>query len=345
MKPAKIYYKFQHSHEFFRFLITDRIEINKDNLILVTGKRGSGKSTFAIKMAMGFNDISTIEEYYNKESNKKKDEPIEYKLEDYNSFDFERDITFTKKDFQDLCQNSRKGFIVSDESIVSIGRRNSMTKTNKALHQVLTINRKNCNTIFFCLPSIEDLDLSILQYVSMWVHVDSRGLGVVMLPNAPSVFGRKSWDVTTMSKIHEKFIEKNPNVLSPPNWIYDNFRGYITFGALSNDIEKKYLKLAHEKKNLENEENKKVSEKNKIDDTKKIILIDIAKKLINKEITESEEYYKYCKELGVKKEHLVRMLNDTIAEMGEGRTAFKILKDNKREAQLKEYEKNSEIVL
>jgi len=50
-----------------------------------------------------------------------------------------------------------------------------MTKDNKNLMRTITINRKNLNTIFLLLPSVEDIDVSILQYASMWLHVDSKG--------------------------------------------------------------------------------------------------------------------------------------------------------------------------
>jgi len=345
MRIAKLFYKFVFTHEFLRFLLLDRVQLNKDNLILITGRRGAGKSTFAIKMAMGFNDVEKLVKQYNTEMNKKLEEPIEHKIKEFEKFNFDRDIVFGKDKLQNLCENSRRGFIVSDESIGSVGRRGSMTKTNKLLHKVLTINRKNCNTIFFLLPSIEDLDLAILQYVSMWVHIDDRGLGVIMLPNKPSVFGRKSWDIDNMKKIYEKFCEKNPRVTSVPYWLFDNFRGYIKFGKLKKDVEERYLELAHTEKNKETEEARAKVKTDTIGDEKRELIKDIAKKLINKEITDSADYYKYCGELEFKKDKLNRAVNDALNQMGEGRTSARIISENKVKFQKKQYDESREIKL
>lgn len=329
-KKAKLYYKFVHTHEFYRFLLLDRIENKKDNIVLVTGKRGSGKSSFSIKIANGFKDWEKLESYYNKQNNIGNEEIINYKLKNYMDFDIDRDIVFDKNSLQKLCEDSRKGFIVSDEAIVSTGRRNSMTKTNKLLHQILTINRKNFNTIFFCLPSVEDFDLSILQYVSMWIHIDDRGLGVVLLPSIPSIFGRKSWDIDSMKKTYDKFLEENPTIVKVPYWLFDNFRGYIKFGAMNKELEEKYLSLAHEKKNIDSSGEKEEKEKNmkQVDDTKKKIIKNIVDNIINGKLYDVAEYYKNCAMLDFKKDRLNRMVNDELLSRGDGRSYSKIIREN-----------------
>lgn len=341
---ARIYRRFVFTHEFFRFLLIDRVEIEKDNIVLVTGKRGSGKSTYGIKMALGFNNFEELERFYNKEMNIKLEENEKqlFKLGKYTNFDMERDIVFTNNELQDLCQNSRKGFIVSDEAIVSTGRRNSMTKVNKILHQILTINRKNFNTIFFCLPSVEDFDVSILQYVSCWVHIDDRGLGAVLLPNMPSIFGRKSWDIDKMKKIYDKFLEDNPTALQVPYWLFDNFKGYVKFGKLPKKIEERYTELAHEKKNKEIQKNAEEKvKKPRIDDTKKDILKKIADKLASGEMTDQADFYKYCGDLEFKKEKLRKEVSEILAASGEGRTVLRIIKANSDRSEMERYESDS----
>ena len=338
---ARIFRRFVFTHVFFRFLLIDRIEMKKDNIVLVTGKRGSGKSTFAIKMGLGLSDFEQLEEQYNKEMNIKLEDKQIFKLGEYTSFDMDRDIVFTKKGLQDLCQESMHGFIVSDEAIVSTGRRNSMTRANKILHQILTINRKNFNTIFFCLPSIEDFDVSILQYVSCWVHIDDRGLGAVLLPNMPSIFGRKSWDIDKMKKIYDKFLEENQTALQVPYWLFDNFKGYIKFGAMPNAIEERYLELAYEKKNKDTEESNDVKVKiPRIDDTKKTLLKKIAEELTSGAIKDQADFYKYCGELEFKKDKLRKEVSEVLALSGEGRTVLRIIKSNSDKAEIE----NDEIV-
>ena len=280
---SKIYRQFVFTHEFFRFLLVDRVMIEKDNIILVTGKRGDGKTTVSLKIVMGFDDLQKIEEFYNKEMNIGKEEKVLYKLKDFTSFNIEEDMAFQRKELQRLCRELKRGFILADEAIVNVARRNAMTRANKILHEILTVNRKNYNTIFFCLPSIEDFDVSILQYVTCWIHIDDRGLACVLMPHTKSIFGRKTWDVERMKKIYDKFLEENPRTTTVPYWLFDNFRGYIQFGKLSKSIEEKYLEIANQKKNrnIEEEEDKLNVKKPRLDETKTNLLKDIANKLIN----------------------------------------------------------------
>lgn len=337
--PSKIYRNFIFTLEFMRFLLIDRIQQDKDNIVLFTGRRGQGKSTLSIKQIISFNDLKKIQEIYNKGinlSNNKREFQEKCKTIELQEFNFDRDIVFTTDELQNLCQNSRKGFILADEAVVSVSRRGSMTKINKMLHQILTINRKNNNTIFLCLPSIEDLDVSILQYLTMWIHVEERGKASVFMPSRASVFGRKTWDVDSMKKILDKFIDKNPRVGAPPNWIYENFRGYIGFGKLPKKVEEKYLRLAEEKKNLEAQktEEKKVK-KDRLGKDKRLILKKIVDDLVNGGISDSADYYKYCADLEFKKERLNKEVNNALLKIGEGRNFSRIIKENHEAKQSK----------
>ena len=337
---SKIYRQFVFTHEFFRFLMVDRVRIKKDNIILITGRRGQGKTTVALKLILGFNDLDKIQEYYNKEINAGKEEKdkVKHKLDKFTSFNMHEDMAFEKKALQDLCRETRMGFILADEAVTAVARRNAMTRSNKLLHEILTINRKNFNTIFFCLPSVEDFDVSILQYITCWIHVDGRGLACVMMPLAQSLFGRKSWDVDKMKKIYDKFIEDNPRTTNVPYWLFDNFRGYIKFSKLSKAIEEKYIKIAHEKKNRDSENNgeEKTIKKPRLDDVKTTLLKELATQIIEGKIKNPEEYYKYCGELEFKKDRLNREMNELLAQLGDGRTAIKAIRDNHAKAESKE---------
>lgn len=329
---SKIYSRFVFTHKFFRFLLIDRILDNKDNIVLITGKRGSGKTTLSIKQIMGFSDIQGNEEYYNHEKNISKDEKEEYKLENFTPFNMETHMCFSKKELQDLWKNEKMAFILADEAVVNANRRNSMTKANKILMEIVTINRKNYNTIFFCMPSIEDFDLAILQYITHWIHIDERGIAAVLLPNPPSLFGRKSWDIDHMKKIYEKFLENNPTAPSVPYWLFSNFRGYMKFGAMSKNVEDKYLEIATNKKNRDNELEEALENKPKrgqLNDEKSHKIKEIVTKLINGDIIDSEEYYKTSVGMDLTKDRFNKEINKRLFEIGEARTFLKILRENK----------------
>jgi len=336
---ARIFNRFKFKQKFFRFLLVDRVMIKKDNLVLITGKRGDGKTTLALKIILGFNDMEKIEKYYNEEVNKKATEKINYKLDIFKPFDLEKDMAFTRKDLQDLCRGNVCGFILADEAIVNAARRNSMTRANKILHEVLTINRKNGNTVFFCLPSIEDFDISMLQYVTHWIHIDDRGIGSVMLPEPKSIFGRKTWDIDKMKKIYDKFKQDNPTMVSVPYWLFNNFRGYITFKALTKNVEKKYLEIANEKKNKDTEEEENIEKKSKsprISEEKMSLLNEIADKLIEGKISDTAEYYAYCAKTDYNRSKLNKELAEILAKRGDGRNALRIIKDNLEKEKLEQ---------
>lgn len=332
-KRAKQFSKFVHSHKFLRFLLLDRIKSKKDNVVLVTGKRGSGKTTLALKLILGFNDMLENEKYYNEEKNvlKSEEEKEKYSLNEFTPFDMEKHMCFSKKELQDLWKGERNAFILADEAIVNSNRRNSMTKANKILMEIATINRKNFNTVFFCIPGIEDFDIAMLQYVSHWLHIDDRGLGVVLLPNPPSLFGRSSWDIIAMKKIYEKFLEKNPTAHGVPYWLFDNFRGYINFKGMGKKVEEKYNKIAHEKKNRDTDDiettEKKPSRWN-LDTEKQDKINEIVKKMVEGDIVTSQDYYSQAAGLDITKEKYNKEINKELFKKGSG-TFVQVLRDNK----------------
>ena len=330
-KRAKQFKRYKHTHKFFRYLLIDRIKNKKDNVILVTGKRGSGKTTLALKIILGFSNIQENNEYYNQEKNEGKEEKEKYDLQEFTPFDMEKHMCFSKKDLQTLWKEERNSFILADEAIVNSNRRNSMTKANKILMEIATINRKNFNTVFFCIPGIEDFDIAMLQYVSHWLHIDDRGLGVVLLPNPPSLFGRTSWDIPAMKKIHEKFLEKNPTATGVPYWLFDNFRGYITFKGMGKKVEESYNRIAHEKKNRDSDEAEATENKlvrGRLEEDKQFKINKIVQQMVDGDIVTSKDYYAKAGGLEMSKDKFNKEVNKELFKLGVG-TFSQVLRNNK----------------
>lgn len=337
---SRIYRRFVFTHTFFRYLLIDRILNKKDNIVLVTGKRGSGKTTLSIKAIMGFSNIQDNEDYYNKEKNinLSGEDKIEYKLGDFTPFTMDKYICFSKKELQELWKNEKMAFVLADEAIVNINRRNAMTRANKQLMEIATINRKNFNTLFFCMPSIEDFDLAILQYITHWIHIDDRGLAAVLLPNPPSLFGRKSWDVETMKKIYGKFLEDNPSAPAVPYWLFSNFRGYLKFSALTAGVERKYLEIASTKKNKDSDEEEVEANKPKrgfLQEDKKEKINIVVEKMLKGDISNSEDYYSSSAGLELTKDKFNKEINKRLFALGDGRNFQKVIKDNKQKIKAK----------
>lgn len=339
-----IYRRKKYSQRFFRLLLIDRILIKKDNIIIITGGRGSGKSTLGLKLLLGFSDegkvpftqkLKDFEDYFNQEMNSyKQDKKDQEKVRvNINKFVMEEGIVATRKGLHNACRNTRRGFIQADEAVVSVARRNAMTKANKILHEILTINRKNFNTIVFCIPSIEDFDISILQYASHWLHIDRRGLAALLLPQSTGLFGRKRWDVDKMKKIVEKFVNDNPTISESdiPYWLFDNFRGYLKWNALPEKVEAKYNEIIEKQKNIDTEELDSGKEKKTrgLGEEQLKIIEKIVKELQKGKITDTADYYAYCGDLDFKKDKLNREVNEFLAKHGDGRTVLRIIKENK----------------
>ena len=328
--PAKEYKYNIFSMKDIRFFLINRIEHDLSNNVLVTGGIGSGKTTCTLKCSFGFEDLQKLQDKCN-EKLMKNQKPLE--LKGYKVFDMAEDLCYTTTSLQEKAIGYRKGIIIGDEAVVNLARRNAMTRSNKMLHQIMTISRKNHNTLFLLLPSIEDVDTSLLQYVSMWIHIDQRGLGVVFMPNKTSIFGKKRWDVDACRKIYEKVMEQNPYISQPPYWIYNNFRGYIKFGKLPKEREERYLGIAHAKKDTEAKKNLENNKKKKsaINDQYIDKIKEITKDLVSGKIMNKENYYKYCIELKVNKNKFNRLINDQLLLSGITETAFKLLSKNKNE--------------
>ena len=201
--PAKIYHWLKIPLITIKEMLLLRRENEKDNVILITGSRGDGKSTFAGKVLFQFED-----------------------------FDPFKSMVYSKEGMFKLIKE-KNGFIWADESVVNAAKGNVMSRANKMLHEIMTINRDNFNMVFFCMPFVEDFDTKILQYVSMWVHIDSRGLGVVMMPSNKGIFGKRNWDIDSMKKIFDEFQKDAKGSVHVPYWVYPNFRGYVRFGKLT----------------------------------------------------------------------------------------------------------------
>lgn len=187
----------------FRAMLLARRANEKDNMILVTGARGDGKSTFAGKVLFGYEDFDP-----------------------FVSLVYSKDALFK-------MIKKKNQYIWPDESVINAAKGNTMTRANKLLFEISTINRDNFNIVFFCMPNVEDFDTKILQYISAWVHIDSRGLGILLLPVNKGIFGKRNWDLVGMKKIFDEFQKENQNASHVPYWIFENFRGYIKFGKLS----------------------------------------------------------------------------------------------------------------
>lgn len=272
-----------------------------DNMILVTGSRGAGKTTITGKILFQFEDLDPfVSMVYSKEDMFKR-----IKL--------------------------KNGYIWADEGVINAAKGNVMSRANKLLFEASTINRDNFNIIFFLMPFIEDFDSKILQYCSAWIHVDSRGLAVLLLPANKGLFGRNNWDIKQMKKIFDEFVKEGKGDRHAPYWIYDNFRGYIKFGKLTaqQDAIVKEIKTLRKNQNLDREFKEVEVEVTQLDNYVKYSARKLAELVIKGEIRSKEQFEKTCQDMKLNPEELSRKCDTILKRNNLKRTSV----------MLKEYEK------
>jgi len=284
----------------FKDMLLKRRQNQFDNVILVTGARGMGKSTFIGKICFLFEEFNPFEQ-----------------------------IVYNKEGLFKLVK-MKNGLIWADEAVVNAARGNVMTRANKLLFEATTINRDNFNVMFFAMPAVEDFDSKILQYVSCWIHITSRGLGVMLLPANRGLFGRANWDLIQMKKIFDEFQKENIHSLHVPYWIFDNFRGYIRFGKLhkkQQDIIDE-IKTMRKNENLDktNQEQIVMSVK-EVDNFAKYSAKKISELILKGEIRSPEQFDATCKEMKLDPLEMYKKCDSVFKHNGRDKTVKQTIKE------------------
>lgn len=258
---------------------------------------------------------------------------ILFQFPDFDPFE---SIVYTREAF--FKQLKKKfNFIWADEGVVMSAKGNVMTRANKMLFESLTINRDNFNIIFFLLPFVEDFDSKILQYCSAWVHVDSRGLGVLMLPSNKGLFGKRNWDLDAMKKLFDEFNKENKKAHHMPYWVYPNFRGYIKFGKLTVDQDTivKEIKTLRKNENLDKQTQEEVViEVKELTNYQKHTNLKLAEMVMKGEIRDIEVFKLQCADLKVDFETTINKCDSILKRNNTGKTVRAILKGYEKEDSL-----------
>lgn len=196
------YKRFRWSFAMMKEFILLRKKEKYDINILITGKRGRGKTTWAIK--------------------------LHYRFPEFNP---EENICYTREKMNKNLMTPG-GNAHGDEGVVNFSKGNTITKGNKELFEIITKNRDNEKLVTWCIPSIENVDLNILQYCCCWIHVDKRGIGAVFLPVDNGIFSKDSWRIEQLKKQYKEWMEEKRNKANFPFWKFPNFRGWFVFSDL-----------------------------------------------------------------------------------------------------------------
>jgi len=246
----------------------------------------------------------------------------------FEDFDPYKCMVYNKEKMFELVKE-KNGYVWADEAVVNAAKGNVMSRTNKMLHELVTINRDNFNIVFFCMPFVEDFDSKILQYISMWIHIDSRGLGVMLLPSNKGIFGKKNWDILAMKKLFDEFQKENSGASHVPYWIYPNFRGYVKFGKLTKeqDAIMKEIKAVRKNENLEKQSQEEViTEVKQYDNYNKYSAKKLAEMIAKGEIRDIESFKFNCQEMKLDEKAMETKINSIFKKSNAGTTMKQLFK-------------------
>jgi len=189
--------------------------VDKDYIIIIDGGTGSGKSTIGIKLA----------------------------IVGCPWFDLKKDIIFSRDELIEKISTARPGsFILVDEAINILFKRDFATKKQKFIIKLLDMCRDRNLCLILCVPNFWSMDKHILEgRVKLRMHIARTGLCFMWRPIG-NPFTPDRW----CRKYNEKVCY---------NWdVYPNakrtkgFLGYLKFGDLAEKYKSVYLEIKAIKK-------------------------------------------------------------------------------------------------
>lgn len=111
------------------------------NVLVVEGQPSSGKSTLGIDLALEINP----------------------------EWNFEQGYVYDADDLKRILRvKSYENVFLFDEATLAVNSKDSMKKESKSIIAILDTLRSRHNTTIFCLPSFDDLNVSIRDRLAQW---------------------------------------------------------------------------------------------------------------------------------------------------------------------------------
>lgn len=201
-----------------------------DGTIAISGFVGEGKSTLSMNMFKAYYGFKTLEEF-------KKG--------------VDKYLCYSRKAISDLTVNSTKNFIIADEAINILFKREFATGDQRKLIKLFDVCRDMHHIFVFNIPSFWALDKHTVQTrIRLWIYVEKQKYAHIFKP-IRNPFALDVW----ARKYNEKLMQNKRAFSKSPNYI-----STMTFNALSPE-EYKYYKSVKHKKRLAVEDEEKPKEK------------------------------------------------------------------------------------
>lgn len=228
-RDAKMFWHFCIPQNKLAYALTERIKVNKDSTVLVTGATGVGKSTAVGKLCFNFFD--------NIENVKKQGEMM-----------FVDDNFIIDPETWAARMITDKGNVLFvDEARDGISSKAWNTQINKTIVSRKNKNRKRGIISFVLLPYEKEVDKSFLNHVTMWIFVKKRGVAEIYVANNARK-GGQGLSVERIIDREKKWFKENPKRKALLPTIHPEYIGLLAFGAFSKAEEKRYNNLIEKHK-------------------------------------------------------------------------------------------------
>ena len=308
---SKLFYDFWWSHTAFWSALLERLKIEKDVLILVSGDTGSGKShltgTFCLKHAAREKNFIL------------KDGSMMFKPKE--------NFIIDPEEFAYKMITKEGQVLWGDEFRRGANRRNWYSAINKSIIDRKNVNRKLFNIYFLCLPFEKELDPQLASHLTLWIWV-RRGVGEVYC-KVSGIKGGTGLNIQAILNREEKYLKENPKKTIVNPAIHPEYIGRIAFAKLTTGFEKQYKELVKEKKatgELSDEEKLKYGIK--VVKKPKAIIKEAIDKIKSKEIQDKKALWEYVSEIKDTDEKKLKLLNFYLKLEGWG-TFDKLFKKEK----------------
>lgn len=194
-------------------------EVKFDCVIIISGKRGVGKSTLGYKIVNGLN----IEQ----------------------PFKPKKDLVYSREDTIAAISRKINGCLLSDEMINVAYKRDFYDQDQKELLKALDMYRDSRNVFVGCVPLFLDLDTKMQKVCKIWLDVRERGKALIHTQISSSYLN-DPWDLKNNLKIESKWSNR---IGSKPRYgQLTTLRGVLMFGDLTKNQREEYDAIKAEKR-------------------------------------------------------------------------------------------------
>lgn len=271
-------------------MIDNSIANDFDFNLAITGRRGLGKSTLAIKLAKGIT---------------------------FGKFSMNKDLLYTKEDIVKALSTRKKKVIVGDEIVQTAFNRDFYSEYNKTLIKTLTMYRDSCNLFISCIPNFSMLDNQFRSLTKMRIDVVKRGIGIIHVP-IKSQYTRDIWDVANNEKVEKEWLSKG--MLAKPKYTkLSTFLGIVKFGDLPPATRKQYLRIKTKKRNsiyeqMVAEQEQQMPQQTVDANGEDLPMVKLEKMLIGMQIKNQSHFDEMCKLLNLKPSSTIYKLRKNLRD-------------------------------